>query len=117
MLQKYRRFASHVAAVAVVGGLAAAAGAIGFAGQLTIHAPTDVWAGNPILGYVSGNEGYTTVGATNTYNNAPMPGVPVSGITDPLFFCIGTSEPMAPGVVTITASDFDETVTASVVLK
>lgn len=117
MLSKIRRYGTHVAALVVVGGLAAAAGAIGFAGQLTIHAPTDVWAGNPIMGWVSGNEGYTTVGASNSWSNAPMSGVPVSGINDPLFFCILTLEPMAPGVVTITAADFDESVTASVILK
>lgn len=117
MLSKIRRYASHAAAVAVVGGLVATAGALGLVGTLTIHAPVEVWAGNPILGHVTGSEGPTNMTANCSTAGFPTPVLPPLACGDPIYFTIATLEPMAPSVLTITVSDLDENDTATVNVK
>ncbi len=114
MSSRIRRMVVVGAALSVVGGLVALAGAVGYGSQLRIICPTSVVAGNPIDGYVTGNEGFTV----STGNDmGPLPGSPVAGFTDPLWFSYGTTEPMAGTVATVTAGDSDEGATASVIVK
>jgi len=114
MLQNLRRFKTQAAAIAVAAGLAAVAGANGVLGPLVIVAPTEVYAGNPICGYVTGNEGTTVV--RGAANGGTLLGV-VEGIADPLYFIFPTIEPMAPGFATVKASDSEESATKNVILK
>jgi|SRR5688572_13886361 hypothetical protein len=117
MLQNLRRFRAHVAALGVAASLVAAAGANGFLGDITIVAPTEVYAGNPIFGYVTGNHGMTVIqGGVGGTNGNTFLGQ-VTGSADPLPFTFLTYEPMAPGVATIRATDSEDSVTANVILK
>ncbi len=101
-MSKFRRFAPHAAALGVVGGVVALAGALSIGLGLRIVCPTAVWAGNPINGYVTGNEGFTICHGND---NGELQGSPKSGCADPLFFSFQTYEPMSGTVATIHAGD------------
>jgi hypothetical protein len=117
MLQNLRRFRTHVAGIGVAAAIVAVAGATSLDGSIMIVAPTEVYAGNPICGYVTGNHGMTVVqGGVGSANGNTFLGA-VSGIADPLLFIFPTFEPMAPGVATIRATDSEDTETANVILK
>jgi hypothetical protein len=114
MSVRNRRIGAYGAALAVVGGLVALAGAVGYGSQLRIVCPTEVWAGNPIDGYITGNEGLTVGHGSDM---GQLAGSPVMGFTDPLWFSYGTTEPMSGTVATVQASDSDESVVVSVIVK
>jgi hypothetical protein len=116
MRSNLRRRAPYAVALSVVAGLTAVAGALGLVGQLIVHAPADVWAGFPILGQITGAEDITHISALQSAcGNVPV--LPPLGMGEPIYFTVPTLEPWAPGSITVTASDFDETNSATVILK
>ena len=115
MSKNLGRYRTHIAALGLVGGLVAAAGAFGHNNPLVIVAPTEVVAGNPINGYATGLEDLCTI-TGSTFATGPL-GPPVFGFTNPLWFSYPTLESMAPGVANIHAADSDESADASVILK
>jgi hypothetical protein len=121
MLRKNGRIRSRVAALVAAAGLAAVASATFLGGPLTIVAPSEVIAGNPINGYVTGSEGmcFITSWTMGQGPNGPMmvPGLPSYGIGDPLYFTYQTFEFQAPGCFFVQATDSDETATVGVALK
>ncbi len=116
MSKNLGRFKSHVAAISVAAGLAAVAGAsyLDF-GDLAIMAPSEIVAGNPINGYVTGLENDCIV--DGFIFGSGLLGPRVYGYDDPLFFSYPTHEYQAPGVATIRANDTTEVEFASVILK
>jgi hypothetical protein len=125
MFTRFRGLAARLAATAVVGGLAVAAGANLLDGSLVIVAPVQVMAGNPICGFVTGTTPETVVqgiGPNGPLSDVPPPppppgAPPPDGIVpiaaDPLFYAFATIESMAVCVVQIHAYDSMHTASAS----
>src|SRR5262245_48938047 len=82
IMSQFGRFVVHAAALSVVGGVVATAGALGLGDLLRIVAPADVWAGSPILGYVTCNHGMTICHGAD---NGELQNSPVAGCMDPLY--------------------------------
>lgn len=115
MPSRLRRWICHIAALAALGGVIAAAEAVGLDVQLVIVAPAEVVAGNPINGFVTGNEGW---GAVVPFDMSGLQMGPVIGsFEDPIWFSYPTFEYQAPSLVTLRAHDYDESCSAVVTLK
>lgn len=116
MLKTIRRYRSHVAALVVSGCLGMAAHSSLLDPQsIVITAPSEVIAGNPILGYVTGIDGMCVING-GIFGSGPL-GPPIQGVYSPTFFMYPTFEYQAPAVAEIHARDIDSSATASVILK
>lgn len=116
MLPTVRRTLTHLAALAVLGGLVAVAEAYLEPDPLVIVAPADVYGGNPINGYVTNIDGWAGVNGTDQ-SGQKLQNSPVTGYQDPMWFSFPTFEYMAPSLATIMAHDADDMKSKQVLIK
>ena len=115
MLKTIGRCRAYVAALAVSACLGVAAHSTLIPTDIVIVAPTEVYAGNPINGFIFNFNGMAVV-TGGIFGSGPL-GPPVQGLLAPLWFYYPTIESQAPGVATIHARDSDSSMNASVILK